>query len=380
MLKIAHVQLLPLLTGVQRVTLDELTRLDRNCFEPYIVCKEQGPMTLESAQYDINCIYSSNLIRNISLIKDFKAFWHLYRLFKEYKFDIVHTHSSKTGVIGRIAAKLAGVPMVVHTIHGFAFPSATNKIVKLIYFFMEWLGTTCSDKIICLHETDRDFAKKYLRASNQQLEIVPNGVDIKKFSPPTNSQKESVKKELNISSESVVIGMVGRLWRQKNPKLLLDSMLSLLKANHNVHLVFVGDGELREELESIIKANDISNQVHLLGWCSNSNWILKGFDIFVLPSLWEGMPLAILEAQATGLPCVVSNIQGNNHLVEDEVNGLLFNSGDKDELTSVLNRLIENASLRTNFGRAGLLRVRKEYSIENRVKNIVNCYIGNNQY
>ncbi|MGO5342472.1 MULTISPECIES: glycosyltransferase family 4 protein [Enterobacterales] len=374
MIKIAHIQLLPLLTGVQRVSLDELSRLNKCDFESYIICKEYGPLIEECIKNNIKFIYCKNLVRNISITQDFRAFWSLYKLFKKNKFDIVHTHSSKTGVIGRIAAKLAGVPMVIHTVHGFSFPSAKGKLTKLIYFLMEWLGTKCSDKVICLHDKDRNFAKKYLGAKNKQLEIIPNGVDIMKFHPPTEYEKKIIREELHIPSEAIVIGMVGRLWKQKNPKLLMNSALSILEANKNIHLVFVGDGEFRSELEFTAENYSIKNQVHILGWRSDSNHILKAFDIFVLPSLWEGMPLAILEAQATGIPCIVSNIQGNNHLVQHNINGLLFSSNEEKDLTLCLNKLIDDYSLRYSLGNAGLANVRKRFSIEDRVNKIIKCY------
>lgn len=373
-LKIAHIQLLPLVTGVQRVTLDELERLDTDRFTPYIICKESGPLTDEAESKAITCLLSNNLVREISPKKDLLAFLELYRMFRQHRFDVVHSHSSKTGVIGRIAAKLAGVPMVVHTVHGFAFPAAKNKLEKCIFFAMEWLGTKCSDKIICLHDADRAIAKNQLGASDSQLEVLANGVDTTKYSPATSEIKLSMRKELGLPQDAVIVGMVGRLWKQKNPQAFVDTALRLLSTNVNAHFVLVGDGELKTVLEEQVNQAGFSDNVHFLGWRNDTPQLLKSFDIFVLPSLWEGMPLAILEAQATGLPCVVSNIQGNNHLVTHNVDGFLFDLDKPEELALYIARFIKDEALRTKFGISGRDTILKKHDIDERIKEIARLY------
>lgn len=373
--KIVHIQLLPLMTGVQRVSLDELIRLDCSNFTPYMICQQSGPMTDECKNNNITCLYSPTLVREISPLKDLQAFWSLYRLFRQNKFDIVHTHSSKTGVIGRLAAKLAGVPMIVHTVHGFAFPAAKNKFEKNIFLMMEWLGTKCSDKIICLHEADKRIAIDKLGAKDSQLAILANGVDTMKFSPALVDEKNNIREELGLPVNVTVIGMVGRLWKQKNPHALVNVALSILEKRNDVHFVFIGDGEFKASLIQQVKNKDKEEYIHFLGWRNDSERILKSFDIFTLPSLWEGMPLAILEAQATGLPCVVSNIQGNNTLVNDH-NGLLVDLDKSDSYIRQLLMLIDNASLRNKLGEAGLESILSSHDINKRINKLSSLYIN----
>lgn len=375
MKKIAHIQLLPLMTGVQRVSLDELIRLDRTNFTPYMICQQSGPMTDECKNNNITCLYSPTLVREISLLKDLQSFWSLYRLFRQNKFDIVHTHSSKTGVIGRLAAKLAGVPMIVHTVHGFAFPAAKNKFEKNIFLIMEWLGTKCSDKIICLHEADKRIAIDKLGAKDSQLDILANGVDTMKFSPALVDEKNHIREELGLPVNVTVIGMVGRLWKQKNPHALVNVALSILEKRNDVHFVFIGDGEFKASLIQQVKDKDKDKYIHFLGWRNDSERILKSFDIFTLPSLWEGMPLAILEAQATGLPCIVSNIQGNNTLVNDH-NGLLVDLDKSDSYIRQLLMLIDNASLRNKLGGAGLESILSSHDINKRINKLSLLYLN----
>ncbi|MEZ9909398.1 glycosyltransferase family 4 protein [Vibrio sp. 10N.261.51.A3] len=376
-LKIAHLQLLPLVTGVQRVTLDELERLDPLCFEPYIICKEPGPMTEEAEGKGIRCFYSSSLMRAVSPKNDLLAFWQLFRLFRQHRFDVVHSHSSKTGVIGRVAAKLAGVPMVTHTVHGYAFPAANSKLEKWIFFVMEWLGTKCSDKVICLHEADMKIAEKQLRAKSSQLAILANGVDTEKFSPASEKSRSEVREQLGLPPETVVIGMVGRLWRQKNPQAFVNSAIALLEEQVDAHFVVVGDGELKAELEQQVIQAGFIDKIHFLGWRNDTPQILTALDIFVLPSLWEGMPLAILEAQATGLPCVVSNIQGNNHLVTDHKDGLLFDLDQPQQLPKKISQLINDKALRIKFASNARNKILREHDINNRIENVAELYLEN---
>ncbi|TKF99457.1 glycosyltransferase family 4 protein [Vibrio sp. F13] len=375
-LKIAHIQLLPLVTGVQRVTLDELERLDPNYFTPYIISKEPGPMTIEAESKGINCLYSENLVREISPRKDLLAFWQLYRLFRQHRFDVVHTHSSKTGVIGRIAAKLAGVPIITHTVHGFAFPAANNSLEKWLFLVMEWLGTKCSDKVICLHEADRQIAVNSLGANHRQLEVFPNGVDTEKYSPVLPAQKLITRLQLGLAEDDILIGMVGRLWRQKNPQAFVTSAIELLSQGVDAHFLLVGDGELKTHLEHDVKKAGYEDNIHFLGWRDDTPQILTALDIFVLPSLWEGMPLAIIEAQSTGLPCVVSNIQGNNHLVTDNEDGLLFELDEPNQLSKKIEQLINDEALRIRFSRNARNKVLDSHDISCRVEDIAKLYLS----
>ncbi|OCH04137.1 glycosyltransferase family 4 protein [Aliivibrio fischeri] len=372
--KIAHIQLLPLLTGVQRVSLDELTRLNRDEFTPFMICKQSGPMTEECEKNGIHCLYSPTLVREISPIKDLKAFWDLYRLCKKYKFDIVHTHSSKTGVIGRLAAKLAGVPMIVHTVHGYAFPAAKNKLEKNIFLVMEWLGAKCSDLIICLHNADKKIAEDDLRVKSSKLAVLANGVNLSKFNPPTQKLRQDIRNVLDLPRDAIVIGMVGRLWEQKNPKALLTAAIEILKKRSDIHFVFAGDGELKGELEDCVNYHGLNANIHFLGWRNDTEYVLKAFDVFVLPSLWEGMPLAILEAQATALPCIVSNIQGNNHLVYNNENGYLFELDNNMQLGSLILDLINNSQRRIEMGTCAFNKIKNDNNIEFRILTLSQHY------
>ena len=378
MIKIAHIQLLPLLSGVQRVCLDELILLDPKTFDRYLICKEEGPLTIEAQKYGIKCLFVKSLVREISLKNDVKALWCLWKLIKQHNFDIVHTHSSKTGVLGRVAAWLNSTKLIVHTVHGFSFPAAKNKLQKLFFCLMEKIGSLCGDVIICLHEDDAKIARSTLKNGKDKICIISNGIDTVKFRPYNKNDKELCRCNINnICDGDIIIGMIGRLWPQKNPLCLLKAVAQLVKNNKKIKCIFIGDGELYGEMTDFINDNGLHDSVQLLGWRNDTPMLLNAMDIFVLPSLWEGMPLAILEAKSCGLPCIVSNIQGNRNIIDGVDNGLLFDLNlNWYDLHDKLKLLIDDSRLRTILGKKSRLDVIINYNISNRIKKIEGLYLN----
>lgn len=374
MIKIAHIQLLPLLSGVQRVSLDELQRLDPTKFDRYIICKEPGPLTTEAEKYGIKTLFVSSLCRNINLKKDLQSFISLIKLIKKFKFDVVHTHSSKTGVLGRLAAKLSRVSLIVHTVHGFSFPAAKTRMEYLLFLTMEKVGYKCCDFLICLHEEDKNVAIKKLNANENNIQIIPNGVDVNKFKMAGENKRNQLRQQLGFKKESFLIGMTGRLWEQKNPLLLLKVFNEILKTERNIHLLYVGDGELKTKIMVFCEENDLSNHVHLMGWQNDTTPFFNVFDIFVLPSLWEGMPLAILEAQSSSLACIASDIPGNRHLITNGYDGMLFSLNDSNTLKSAITDLLQDPNKRRLLGSNAREKVLAENDIVLRVDTMEHIY------
>ncbi|WOB82041.1 glycosyltransferase family 4 protein [Providencia sp. PROV114] len=374
MKKIAHIQLLPILSGAQRVTLDELQRLSNDEYIKYLICNGEGPLTNEARKLGIIVIIVKSLKREISPYHDLISLYSLFKIIKKENFDIVHTHSSKTGVIGRLASFFSKVPLIVHTVHGFSFPSAKNKIQLLLYYLMERLGSLCGDILICLHEEDKKISINTLKQPESSVYVIPNGVDIKKFNPLCDEKKKLLRQIFKYRDTDILIGMTGRLWEQKNPLFLFNSLIDTLKLNNHIKLIFIGDGELSNVLKKQIQSHHLENQVILMGWCNNTETILNTLDIFVLPSKWEGMPLAILEAQSTGLPCVVSNISGNRALVTEGNDGFLFELDNKPSLNAAVNQLIHNKELRIELGKHAREKIMSQYSIDKRIEKIDSIY------
>jgi len=352
-LKILHVQLLPLLSGVQRVSLNEIAHL-KSDFDYSLVCASEGPLTEALTAINIPCYSIPQFCRELSVSKDLSALSALFKLMRQKKFDVVHTHSSKTGVLGRIAAKCAGVPKVIHTVHGFAFPAATSKKSYYLYFFLEWFAKFFTDELIVLNEKDREIAINKLGYAKKLVHIIANGVDVDKFVPNI----------IGRSPEKIKIIMVGRLWPQKDPKTLFNAIKRLLDDNINVSVTYVGDGELMHELKGL--AQGYTENISFLGWKDNISELLPQHNLFVLPSLWEGMPLAILEAMSCGLPCLVTNIPGNNDLVKDGYNGFLFEVADHEKLSFLIKKYYQNPDMLLQHAENARTFVQENFTLDAR--------------
>lgn len=373
--KIVHLQLFTILSGVQRVTLDEFKFMHVNN-DVWLICKERGPLTIEAEKLGVNVILLDSLCRDINPLKDLVSLYELVRTFRSNKFDVVHSHSSKTGVLGRIAAKISNVPCIVHTVHGFSFPAAKSVLQRKIFKIMEWIGARCSHKVICLHNDDARICREELGLSDKSIEVMANGIDLQKFHPlAAEADRHALRRNSEFPTDRKLILMVGRLWEQKNPECLVEAYCQLWESGDpGADLVLVGDGALKETLEARIKLAGLEPHVHFLGWRTDTPELLRLSDVFVLPSRWEGMPLAILEAMGCGLPVVVSDIPGNRHLVRHAENGLLFPVESAGSLASALVELLENANLRIRLGTAGRSKVEAEHDIQQRVRNMEALY------
>lgn len=375
-LTLAHLQLLPLLSGVQTVTLEEFVSLDREKYRPVLICKEPGPLTEAVQKEGVASHYVQDLVRPIAPRKDWRAFMGLLNTLRALKPHILHTHSSKTGMLGRLAARMAGVPVVVHTVHGFAFPFASSRLVYSIYFLVEFIGARFCDALIVLNESDRRIAVDQLKMKADKVRLIPNGVRLQGLARAKGEARSRIRQAVfEADDETLCVGMVGRLWRQKNPGCLLEAAKKVLaRAERPVKFFFIGDGELREELDQSIVAAGLQGRITVLGWRTDVPRLLSALDIFVLPSRWEGMPLAILEAMASGLAVVVSDIPGNHDLVEHEVDGLLFESEDADGLAGQLLRLVVEGDFRNTLALAARTKVVEHYQLESRNQKVFELY------
>lgn len=374
--KIVHVQLLPLMSGVQKVSLDELSHLDREKYDPIVICKSDGEFTEQLRNIGVRIQLIPDLERDMRPARDVQAFVKLYSFFKQEKPAIVHTHSSKTGVLGRLAAWCAGVPLIVHTVHGFAFPGESRQWVKAVFRLLERACGTVTDRMIVLNDSDATIARELLGVPHGRQALLPNGVDIDVYAPATASQRCALRKAIfGVADEQrVVIGMIGRLWLQKNPQCFVRAAISVLGQRANVGFYLVGDGEFREELEAAIEASGRAHEIVILGWRSDVPDILKALDVVVLPSRWEGMPLAILEAMSSSVTVVASDIPGNNHLVSDGADGRLFPPDDSSVLASVLIDLIDHPEKRARFGAQAREKIVSRFSLFERMKKIESIY------
>ncbi len=274
------------------------------------------------------------------------AFLKLIQLLRKKRYILIHTHTPVASFLGRIAGKIAWVPKVLYTAHGFHFYRGASWKVWLFWYTAEKIASFFTDALIVLNEEDFEHGKRLGFVPGESLFLVHGvGVDLERF----REVPSKVREELRIEEGDVIVTCVAEFIPTKNHVFLLSAWREVAKSYHNAHLLLVGDGELLEKVKE--KAQKVSlPRVHFLGRREDIPAILAASDIVVLPSKREGLPRALLEGMASGKPLVATNIRGNRDLVEDGVNGFLVPVGDERALIQALQKLIESPELRDSMG------------------------------
>ena len=301
--------------------------------------------------------------RKINPWADLKAIVKLAKYFKQTCPDIVHTHTSKAGVVGRIAAKLAGVPNVFHTVHGFPFQAGMPKAKYRLYLQIEKWMSGITDVMLSQSSEDVVTAVNLgIRARRGELLPIGNGVDLGEFNPGEYSQqhKESIRSRLSIKSTEPVITMIGRINREKGYDDLVDALQKVRDLSWQALFIGPDEGHLAG-LRHKIKQYGLSCRIQFLGQRNDIADLLAVSDIYTLPSYREGLPRSLIEAQAMSLPCVATDIRGCREVIEEGVTGFLFHVGDCGTLSDRLRRLLLDPELRFQMGEAGRRRMKSHF-------------------
>lgn len=285
--------------------------------------------------------------------KDLMLPFRLARLFRATRTDVVHTRNAEAFFYGFLGAKIAGIPAVIHSEHGRTFTDG-----KLRYLLQRMASTRVNAIFSVTEQLKRDLVK-HIGIPAERIRVLYNGVDLKKFSA---ARQGDLRRQLGLGNNDLIVGSVGRLVPVKNYALLLNAVHKL-RAEH-VHVVLVGDGPERAALEELARSVGMATRVHCLGHRNDVAELVPQMDIFVLPSLSEGMSNTLLEAMAAGVPVIASQVGGSPEIVRNEKEGLLFCSDDVAELQIKLQRLVGNPSLRIQLGDAGRHRVLRDFSMD----------------
>jgi glycosyltransferase involved in cell wall biosynthesis len=335
--------------------------------------RETVERTLEAAIADgMKTVRLQYLLRRIHPIWDCFALLEIIRLLRRFRPLILHTHTSKAGLLGRIAAVLVPVPIVVHTPHGHVFYGHFGRVASWIFLYIERILDRFTTVTISLTRGEFDDYVKMRVIPRKKMTVIHSGVDIDRFFS-TSTRRSRARKTLGCDDRAVIIGTVGWLLPIKGPDVLLHAMNDVWREYPHCHLVFVGKGEMKAKLKQMAKESGKADHVHFLGWRDDIWNIIPAFDIFVLPSRNEGMGRVVVEAMAAGKPVIASRVGGVPDLIEDGVNGYLFTSEDSDQLASRIAHLIQNPGKAKAMGREGQQRS-KAYSTEAMVEKIDALY------
>ena len=324
----------------------------------------------------IEVIYLPSLVRSISPFNDIKSFVSIFRILRKLKPDIVHTHTSKAGILGRLAAWMAGVPIIIHTPHGHVFYGHFGRSLSRIFLQMErLLGRITHHQIALTPEECNDYLR--LRVSKpSNTTVIHSGIDLHRFIEKAK-QRTRKREELGIPPHALVIGYVGWLIPIKGVTYLISAMAKVAEKYPESLLVLVGKGDDKGEeefkLKEQVEKTGLEDKVRFLGWRSDVDEVMGCFDIFVLPSLNEGMGRVLVEAMAAGLPIVASRVGGIPDLVKDGKNGLLVPPADAPALSKAISGLLADKKNRNRMGKAGK-KMCLDYSAEAMVEQIDDLY------
>lgn len=330
--------------GLQRVVVDLARNIDKERFDVSVCAlREGGPLERELLDDGIPVIKLSDDRKRV----DYLTFWRLYRVFRAMRPSIVHTHNTQPFLEGTLAAVLAGVPSVIHTDHGRRFPDKTR------YMTAERIMSRFVRRIVAVSEATKHDLVRYEKIPEAKIMVVANGIDERKYGLP--GDRNGKRRELGIAPEAgPLIGWCGRLAPEKGLADLISAVALMTKDFPNLLLLIVGEGELETSLRQKVHERNLGRWIRFVGPRSDVPEIMVLLDLFVLPSLREGLPLVLLEAMAASLPIVATDVGGNANAVVDGINGLIVKPGDPDGLVAAMNRLLSDKAMQETCAKNSL--------------------------
>lgn len=357
--------------GAQRYVYELATNLEKEKFEVAVAFGGSGILKTKLEEADIKTYEIKSFERDINLAKEIQAMQELRSIISTFDPHILHLNSSKAGGSGAFIGRLAGIPKIIFTAHGWPFYEKRNVIWRALVWFFSYLTVLFSHKTIVVSR--HDFKKHIMPLISYKIVQINTAVPKIHFKEKTESRLELFSEEIRLAHENDLwVVSTGEFTQNKN-------LLPLLKAvsNHNksenkkIFLSLIGDGEDREKLQSYVHANNLSDQVSFLGFVENARLYLKAFDVFVIPSLKEGLPYGLLEAGAAGLYCVASNVGGIPDVIENGINGTLIHPEDTKELVSALEHIpidVEQVGARLKA------RIEKDFSLSQMIEKTERLY------
>ena len=342
--------------------------LDKDRYEVTFICGQSVYPTEKTREFlkgmKERAITIRDLKRDINLFFDFLAFFKLYAIFRKEKFDIVHTHTAKAGCLGRIAARLAGIKVILHTSHGHNFYGYFGPVLSKLIVFIERFLSSFTDKIITLTSLEQKDLLRFKVAAQEKIEIAHTAVEMIRDNMLDHEKKALLKSELGINEGHIVVGMVGRLEKIKGVKYFIEAALQIAQKFSNVQFVLVGEGSLKEELKMRVKQAESEDRFIFCGWRDDTIDIMRLMDMMVLASLNEAVGLVLIEAQGLGIPVIASAVGGIPEVVEDSKSGILVPPKDIKALYEAMVVLIEDDSRRKEMGKAASDFVQNKYDAQ----------------
>lgn len=363
--------------GAQQNTLETCAGLNPQRYETSIVCgAETGPegeLLSAARARGVALHIMPELLRRPDPRRDLQALSRLTAWFRSERPHIVHTHSSKAGMLGRWAARRARVPVIVHTVHGWGHHDRQHPLVRRLYIALERRTAPVTDRLVVVSSLNRDKGLRDGIGTPAQYVTIRSAIDVQAFSGAV-CDTAALKEELGLRPGVPVVGTIGRLSPQKNPADFINVAAAVTAAGVPAQFLFVGDGPLKRAVQSRIEQAGLAQVVVLAGLRSDIAQVLRCMDVFILTSLWEGLPRVIPQAMAAGVPVVANAVDGVCEVIRDGENGFMVAPGQVDRMSRLVTGLLADADQCRALARAGRNTAREHFSLERMLAEIERLY------
>jgi glycosyltransferase involved in cell wall biosynthesis len=352
-LRIAQVATIDM--SIHVLLLDQIKTLQQLGHEVVAFCSP-GPF-VEKVRAEGVTVQTVKMSRELSPMRDLLSLWRLYRSFRRGMFDVVHTHTPKAGLLGPLAARLAGTPVVVHTVHGLLFHDQMPAWKRWLFWVPEKITASLSHFLLSQSLEDVSVARKSGLCPTAKIRYLGNGIDVRRFSPQAfASSRERLRRVFGFRETDFVVGSVGRLVYEKGYAELFEAAERITSCRPNIKFLFIGPQE--RDKSDAISAKRITQlaqngRIIFAGWRSDVAECYAAMDVFVLPSYREGVPRACMEAAAAELPIIATNIRGCREVVRHGETGLLVGVRDVTAIADAVEALFSDRSLAVSMGRRG---------------------------
>jgi glycosyltransferase involved in cell wall biosynthesis len=354
--------------GAQRSVFDLASNLPKE-YESIVALGGDGSLKTRLEEAGIRTISLPFLTRDVRLFFDFLVLKKLISLFRDERPDIIHLNSSKIGGLGALAGRIAKVPNIIFTAHGWAFREERSEIQKAAIKFLSWLTMLWSHSVITVSERDQREAAAFPFVKKKII-LIHNGISEPEFLPKDTARKMMYEKN---TAEALWIGAIGELHKNKGHKYAIEA-LAAIQSKHNAMFFIIGEGEERRALEKTITDLGLRSKVILLGNKDDAVKLLPAFDIFLFPSVKEGLPYTILEAGLAGLPAIASAVGGIPEVITDMESGILVRPKSPEEIARAFDFLLSHKKEMANLGKKLHANVKKNFSFKKMLRETVALY------
>jgi glycosyltransferase involved in cell wall biosynthesis len=372
-IKVLHIHTRGIIGGSGTNTLLTMLGMPKDKYESELACGSEGPLVDAAKNNNLKLEIIPHLRNEINIFYDILALFELIALINRKDYEIVHTHNSKAGILGRFAANICRVPIIIHSQHSCVFKYGTlNYFQKKFYYLLEKISAKFTDKIIYISESlKQEFIDANIGCEKNSV-VIYSGIVLEKFRMKVGVLEKN--EVLGLRKDEFIVGVVSRLEPGKGNEFIIKAIPRIIQDVPNIKFIFVGDGNLRNYLEELVDSLKVREKVLFLGLRDDVYDLLQMFDIVCLASLYEGMGRVLLESQAAGRPVVATKIGGIIDIVKDNKTGFLVPPKDVNALAEAIIKLAQDHHLRRQMSEEARRFVDYRFSSAKMVVDIYNVY------